>query len=328
MKPFQYFRTKEAKEAIQLKARDNDSAFIAGGTNLLDLMKIQVLSPSSLVDITRLDMHRIEERADGGLRIGALVTNADTAYHDEIEKGYPLLARAILSGATPQLRNKATDGGNLMQRTRCYYFYDTSTACNKREPGSGCAALTGYNRLHAILGHSDHCIATHPSDMAVALTALDAKVNVTGPNGNRIIPIEDFHRLPGDTPHIDTNLQDDEMILSIDLPPEGYAQHYSYLKNRDRASYAFALVSVAVGLKIENGIIQEARIALGGVAHKPWRDPMAEKLLQGKKAELEGYRLVADAYLKDAKGFEHNHFKIELARRSIIRALMEAAKID
>jgi xanthine dehydrogenase YagS FAD-binding subunit len=328
MKPFQYYRTKEAKEAIQLKARDNDSAFIAGGTNLLDLMKIQVLSPSSLVDITRLDMHRIEERADGGLRIGALVTNADTAYHDEIEKGYPLLARAILSGATPQLRNKATDGGNLMQRTRCYYFYDTSTACNKREPGSGCAALTGYNRLHAILGHSDHCIATHPSDMAVALTALEAKVNVTGPNGNRTIPIEDFHRLPGNTPHIDTNLQDDEMITSIDLPPEGYAQHYSYLKNRDRASYAFALVSVAVGLKIENGIIQEARIALGGVAHKPWRDPLAEKLLQGKMAELESFRLVAEAYLKDAKGFEHNHFKIELARRSIIRALMEAAKID
>jgi xanthine dehydrogenase YagS FAD-binding subunit len=222
----------------------------------------------------------------------------------------------------------ATDGGNLLQRTRCYYFYDTATPCNKREPGSGCSAIKGYNRDLAILGTSEHCIATHPSDMCVALAALEAKVNVTGPNGDRTIPFADFHRLPGDTPHIDTNLQDDEIITSIDLPAKGFADHYTYLKLRDRASYAFAIISVAAALEMDGDTIREVRIALGGVAHKPWRKPEAEAMLKGQKATRENFQKVAEAYLEGAQGYGDNDFKIELAKRAIVRALEQAHKME
>lgn len=326
MRPFSYSRAEDIDTAVNEVTAHEDARFIAGGTNLLDLMKIDVMHPQHLVGITHIAHDTIENTEDGGLRLGALVTNADTAYHPKVEKRYPLLAHAILAGASPQLRNKATDGGNLLQRTRCYYFYDKTTACNKREPGSGCAAIDGYNRLHAIFGASEHCIATHPSDMCVALAALDARVQVTGPDGSRTIPFEDFHRLPGDTPEKDTNLREDEIITSVDLPPKGFADHYTYIKNRDRASYAFALVSVAATLEIEDNVIKDARIALGGVAHKPWRNKEAESLLIDKPADREGFQAVAAAIVKEAKGFRYNKFKIELARRSIVRALMEASQ--
>ena len=326
MRPFSYSRAEDIDTAVNEVTAHEDARFIAGGTNLLDLMKIDVIHPQHLVDITHIAHDTIKNTEDGGLRLGALVTNADTAYHPEVEKRYPLLAHAILAGASPQLRNKATDGGNLLQRTRCYYFYDKTTACNKREPGSGCAAIDGYNRLHAIFGTSEHCIATHPSDMCVALAALDARVQVTGPDGNRTIPFEDFHRLPGDTPEKDTNLREDEIITSVDLPPKGFADHYTYIKNRDRASYAFALVSVAAALEIEDNVIKDARIALGGVAHKPWRNKEAESLLINKPADRAGFQAVAAAIVKEAKGFRYNEYKIELARRSIVRALMEASQ--
>lgn len=328
MRSFTYSRAQSLNSAVEEVGKKQNAKFIAGGTNLLDLMKIDVMKPSHLVDITRLEMRSIKESSDGGLVLGALVTNADTAYHEQIEKRYPLLNKAILAGASAQLRNKATDGGNLLQRTRCYYFYDSSTPCNKREPGTGCAAIQGFNRIHAILGHSEHCIATHPSDMCVALAALEAQIHVTGPEGERIIPLADFHRLPGNTPHIDSNLNKDEIITAIELPAEGFAENHAYLKNRDRASYAFALVSVAAGLKIEGDIIAEARIALGGVAHKPWRNLEAEALLKGKTANKDNFQKVADAYMQEAKGFKYNEFKIEMARRSIVRALMQASKLE
>jgi xanthine dehydrogenase YagS FAD-binding subunit len=325
MRSFAYTRAHDVTTALQQKAAGPETKFIAGGTNLTDLMKVNVERPSHLIDIRHLPYRQIEENQDGGLRLGALVTNADTAYHEQIERRYPLLAKAILAGASAQLRNMATNGGNPLQRTRCYYFYDTATACNKREPGSGCAAINGFNRIHAILGTSAHCIAVHPSDMAVALAALDAKVNVSGNNGDRSIPFLEFHRLPGDTPHLDTNLGPDEIITSIDLPAKGFAQHHAYLKIRDRASYAFALVSVAVALELEGTTIQEARIALGGVAHKPWRQPEVEALLAGKEVLPEHLFPAADALLQGAQGFGHNDFKIELARRTIVRALLQAA---
>ena len=259
------------------------------------------------------------------MRIGALVPNSDLAYHPIVAQRYPLLASAILAGASAQLRNMASTGGNLLQRTRCYYFYDTATPCNKREPGSGCSAITGANRIHAILGTSEACIATHPSDMCVALAALGATVHVAGPSGTRAIPFADFHRLPEDTPHRDTNLSSNEIITAVELPPKEFATHYTYLKIRDRLSYAFALVSVAVGLELEGGKIKEARLALGGVAHKPWRDPAAEAALKDQKPDRPTFARAADVLLKDAKGFEHNAFKIDLARRAIIRALTQAA---
>ena len=262
------------------------------------------------------------------MRLGALVTNADTAYHPDVETRYPLLSAAILAGASAQLRNMATDGGNLLQRTRCYYFYDKATPCNKREPGSGCPALHGFNRIHAILGTSEHCIATHPSDMCVALAALAAVVQVQGKNGTRAIPFADFHRLPGDTPHIDTNLQADEIITSIDLPPKGFARYQVYLKLRDRASYAFALVSVAAALEMDGDTIREARLALGGVAHKPWRDPEAEAMLNGRRAARENFQPVAEFLLRDAQGYGFNTFKIEMAKRAIVRALAQAAALE
>jgi xanthine dehydrogenase YagS FAD-binding subunit len=278
-----------------------------------------------LVDISRLPLKDVLPREDGGLRLGALATNTEVARHPEIERHYPLLSKAILAGASPQLRNMATVGGNLMQRTRCCYFYDTATPCNKRTPGAGCSAIAGFNRYHAVLGASPHCIATHPSDMCVALAALEAVVRVTGPGGERTIPFAEFHRLPGDTPHLDTNLRHDEIITAVDLPPRGFAEHHSYLKVRDRASYAFALISVAVALEMDGETITEARIALGGVAHKPWRNRKAEALLFGKQPSAESFTMTAEELLGGAGSFGHNSFKIELANRSIVRALTEAA---
>jgi xanthine dehydrogenase YagS FAD-binding subunit len=323
---FQYARASDVADAVRRIAADPKAKFIAGGTNLVDLMKVDVERPSHLIDISRLPLKSVQETADGGLRIGALVPNSDLAYHPIVEQRYPLLASAILAGASQQLRNMASTGGNLLQRTRCAYFYDTVTPCNKREPGSGCSAVGGLNRIHAILGASDACIATHPSDMCVTLAALDATVHVTGPAGERVIAFADFHRLPGDTPHVDTNLQRDEIITAIELPAKGFAANYTYLKIRDRLSYAFALVSVAAALELRGDVIGEARLALGGVGHKPWRDPAAEAALRGQPANEAAFARAADAVLQGAKGYAHNAFKIDLARRAIVRALTQAAR--
>ena len=277
MNRFTFSQNHTIEDTLAEASSYDKSKFIAGGTNLIDLIRGNVERPDHVVDINRLNLHDISELQDGGLLLGALAKNADTAYHELVQQRYPLLAKAILAGASPQLRNMASNGGNLLQRTRCYYFYDTATPCNKRVPGQGCSALNGYNRIHAILGTSDHCIATHPSDMCVALAALDARVRVVGSDGERVIPFSDFHRLPGDSPHIDSNLQRGELITGIELPMKGFEKHYQYIKVRDRRSYAFALVSVAVGLEVENNEITAARIAMGGVAHKPWRDPAVEE---------------------------------------------------
>ncbi|MFL5334491.1 MAG: FAD binding domain-containing protein [Geminicoccaceae bacterium] len=325
MNAFSYLRAHSVADAVRAIAAEPTARFIAGGTNLVDLMKYNVARPSRMIDIGRLPLDRIEGTEAGGLRIGALVSNSDTAYDPRIESRYPMLASAILAGASPQLRNAATTGGNLMQRTRCYYFYDVGTPCNKRDPGTGCPAITGVNRIHAILGTSEHCIATHPSDMCVALAALEATVQVTGPKGERSIPFAEFHRLPGDQPQLDSELGRDELITAVDLPPEGFAQNHTYLKLRDRLSYAFALVSVAAGLELDGDRIGKARLALGGVAHKPWRDPAAEALLVGKPADQASFATAADLILRDAKGYAHNAFKIDLARRAIVRALTQAA---
>lgn len=325
MRPFAYSRAGDVASAVRDIASGAGGKFIAGGTNLLDLMKEDVERPARLIDIGRLPLREIRRGEDGGLEIGALVTNTDVAYDEQVERGYPLLSRAILAGASPQLRNMATTGGNLMQRTRCPYFYDTATPCNKREPGGGCPARDGFNRYHAILGHSESCIATHPSDMCVALAALEAVVRATGPGGERSIPMAEFHRLPGDSPQLDTALGPDELITAVSLPAEGFPDHYAYLKIRDRASYAFALVSVAAALRMEGGKIAEARIALGGVAHKPWRVPDAEAALRGAEPSKGDFSRAAEITLGGARGFEHNAFKIELARRTIVRALSEAA---
>ena len=306
-------------------AADPKAKFIAGGTNLVDLMKKDVERPSRLIDISRLPLNTVEVTAAGGLRIGALVANSDLAYHPLIEQRYPVLASAILAGASQQLRNMASTGGNLLQRTRCYYFYDTATPCNKREPGSGCSAVKGLNRMHAILGTSDACIATHPSDMCVALAMLGATVHVTGPAGERAIAFADFHRLPGDTPERDTNLEPDEIIVAVELPAQGFVTNYTYLKIRDRMSYAFALVSVAAGLELDGGTIKDARFALGGIAPRPWRDEAAEAALQGQPPNSANLQRAADVLLRDAKGYDHNSFKIDLARRTIVRALTQAA---
>jgi xanthine dehydrogenase YagS FAD-binding subunit len=326
MNNFGYTRASDVADALRQIAADPAAKFIAGGTNLIDLMKENVERPSRLIDITHLPLDKVEETADGGLRIGALVPNSDLAYHPRIEARYPLLGSAILAGASQQLRNMASTAGNLLQRTRCFYFYDTTTPCNKREPGSGCSAIGGLNRMHAILGTSEACIAAHPSDMCVALTVLDAKVHVAGPAGNRTIAIEVFHRLPANMPHLDTNLHPHEMITAIELPNRGFASNYSYLKIRDRLSYAFALVSVAAALELEGGIIKEARVALGGVAHKPWRDRSAEAVMHDQAPSETLFRDVADKLLRNAKGYGHNTFKIELARLTIVRALAQAAR--
>ena len=326
MNSFEYTRPVDVVDAVRQIAADPAAKFIAGGTNLIDLMKENVARPSRLIDITRLPLGKIEETTDGGLRIGALVANSDLAYDPRIEARYPLLGSAILAGASQQLRNMASTGGNLLQRTRCLYFYDTSTPCNKREPESGCSAIGGINRMHAILGTSEHCIAAHPSDMCVALAALDARVLATGTGGQRSIAFGDFHRLPGNTPQTDTNLRADEIITAIELPPKGFAKNYTYLKIRDRLSYAFALVSVAVGLEIEGDRIKDARLALGGVAHKPWRDREVEAQLRGASPTRESFAWAAETLLRGARGFGHNDFKIELARRAILRTLGQAAR--
>jgi xanthine dehydrogenase YagS FAD-binding subunit len=326
MNNFQYSRVADIADAIRVLAGDPDAKLIAGGTNLIDLMKENVERPSRLIDISRLPLGKIEQTADGSLRIGALVPNSDLAYHPQVAQRYPLLASAILAGASAQLRNMASVGGNLMQRTRCAYFYDTATPCNKRSPGRGCSAIDGLNRNHAILGTSPSCIATNPSDMSVALCALGALVLVAGPAGERRIALTDFHRLPGDTPHIDTNLGTGEIITALELPPRGFAHNYSYLKIRDRLSYAFALVSVAAALELEGDTISEARLALGGVAHKPWRSVEAETALRGQPATAAQFSQAADLLLRGASAASHNGLKIELARRAIVRTLMQAAK--
>src|SRR5215471_10759388 len=303
---FDYVRARDVADAIREISAEPAAKFIAGGTNLIDLMKYDVERPMRLIDITHLPLNNVEETGNGGLRIGALVPNSDLAYHPLIEKRYPLLSSAILAGASAQLRNMASTGGNLLQRTRCLYFYDVATPCNKRAPGSGCSAIAGHNRMHAILGASEQCIATHPSDMCVALAALGARVVAVGPGGERRIPFADFHRLPGDTPERDANLEPDEIITAIELLSQGFAENYSYLKVRDRLSYAFALVSVAVGLRLAGDTVAEARIALGGVAHKPWREPEAESLLAGRPASGENFARAAERLLRGARGFGHN----------------------
>ena len=329
MNPFVYSRAADAQQAVAGIAGQTNSKLLGGGTNLIDLMKMGVETPSQLVDINRLPLTQIEELPNGkGVRVGALVRNSDMAEHSLITSRYPVLSQAVLAGASPQLRNLATTGGNLLQRTRCYYFYDPAfPACNKRKPGSGCGALEGFNRIHAILGQSDQCIATHPSDMCVAMAALDAVVRVQGPKGEREIAFADFHRLPGNTPDRDTNLARDELITAVDLPAIPFATRSHYLKIRDRASYAFALVSVAALLDLDGGQIRSVRIALGGVAHKPWRALKAEKQLAGKKPDPQVFRSAAEAELADAKGYKYNSFKIEMAKRAIVRALTTVAAI-
>jgi xanthine dehydrogenase YagS FAD-binding subunit len=322
---FEYARPADVGDAVRQMAAEPGAKFIAGGTNLLDLMKEDVERPTKLIDITRLPLKEVTQTRDGGLRIGALVPNSDLAWHPLVEKRYPILSSAILAGASQQLRNMASTGGNLLQRTRCYYFYDTATPCNKREPGSGCSAIDGLNRMHAILGTSDACIAVHPSDMCVAMAVLDAKVHVTGPKGERAIAFADFHRLPADEPERDTNLAPDEMITAVELPARGFPANYTYLKIRDRLSYAFALVSVAAALELDGGVIKEARLGLGGVAPKPWRDTAAEAALAGRPPGEAAFAHAADMVLSGAKGYAHNTFKIDLARRAIVRALTQAA---
>lgn len=323
---FQYARARDVASAIGLIAGDPDAKFVAGGTNLIDLMKMDVERPTKVVDITRLPLKEVESTPGGGLLIGALVRNTDLAYHPLVQERYPVLASAIMAGASQQLRNMASTGGNLLQRTRCPYFYDTTTPCNKRTPGSGCSAIEGFNRTHAILGSSDACIATHPSDMCVALAILEAKVHVSGASGDRVVAFADFHRLPGDTPQRDTNLNPGELVTAVELPPKGFAKNHTYLKIRDRLSYAFALVSAAVGIELDGGTIREGRFALGGVAHKPWRDPEAEATLRGQPASAATFARAADVFLRNAKGYAHNTFKIDLARRCIERTLTQAAR--
>jgi xanthine dehydrogenase YagS FAD-binding subunit len=327
MRPFKYTRASEASTAAGAVAANPQAKFLAGGTNLLDLMKEDVERPSELVDLTRLKLAEIK-RSGSGVSIGALATNTDTANHPLIRKNYPLLTQAIVAGASGQLRNMATNGGNLLQRTRCQYFYDTAMPCNKREPGTGCGAREGLNRIHAILGWSEQCVATYPGDMANALYALDAGVRVRGAGGQeRTIPIDEFHRLPGDTPQRDTNLEHGELIEAIELPGSNFAKNSYYLKVRDRASYAFALVAVAAALELERGTIRQARLVLGSVAHKPWRSREAEAALSGKAASEESFRQAAEAALKDAKPLAHNGYKVELGKRAVVRALMRASKL-
>jgi xanthine dehydrogenase YagS FAD-binding subunit len=326
MRPFKYTRASSERAAVQAAANPQ-AKFLAGGTNLIDLMKEDVERPEELVDVTRLKLAEIKE-SRGGVSIGALATNSATANHPLIRKNYPLLTQAIVAGASGQLRNMATNGGNLLQRTRCQYFYDTATPCNKREPGSGCGALEGLNRIHAIFGWSDKCVATYPGDMANALYALDAVVRVRGANGReRTIPVTDFHRLPGDTPQQDTNLAHGELITAIELPKSNFAKNYYYLKVRDRASYAFALVAVAAAFELDGDRIKQARVVLGSVAHKPWRSQEAEAALTGRPASEESFRRAGEAALAGAKPLAHNAYKVELGKRAVVRALMRASRL-
>lgn len=319
MRNIRYLKVADEAAAVAAGSQD-EAAFIAGGTTMVDLMKLEVMAPGILVDVNGLDLDKIEVRPDG-VRIGAMVRNSDLAYHPEVAKRYPLVAEAILAGASAQIRNMASVGGNLLQRTRCPYFRDRATACNKREPGSGCSALTGYSRNHAILGTSEHCIAVHPSDMCVAMAALNAVVHVRGASGERQIPFGDFHLLPGDRPERETILERGELVTAVSLPAmTGFTQGH-YVKVRDRASYAFALVSAAAALRIEGGRIRDARVALGGVGTKPWRSLAAEKALAGQAPSRTAYAEAARAAMADARPRKHNTFKVELAQRAIVRAL-------
>ena len=322
MHPFSYDQATAEQDAVAAVSPNPQAQFLAGGTTLIDLMKLNVEAPSHLTDITTVPLTLIERLPGGGVRIGALVKNSDLAHDPGIQKDYPVLSEALLSGASPQLRNMATTGGNILQRTRCYYFRDTAMPCNKREPGSGCPALDGYNRIHAVLGTSRHCIASNPSDMNVAMAALDAVVVTRGPQGERRLPFTDFHRLPGDHPERETVLEHGELITAVELPALPFAATSHYLKVRDRASYAFALASAAVALDVQGGTIRQARLALGGVGTKPWRAFEAEKALVGKPAAEASYRQAADIALHGANGHKDNAFKIELAKRTVVRCLM------
>ncbi|MFG2140910.1 FAD binding domain-containing protein [Streptomyces sp. NPDC048650] len=325
MRSFTYERATDAPDAVAAVSRTG-AKFISGGTNLLDLMKLGIEKPSHLVDISRLPLRDIEELPDGGLRIGAQAANSDVAADARVRTRYPVLSQALVSGASGQLRNKASTGGNLLQRTRCPYFYDTAADCNKRNPGSGCSAIGGFNRIHAILGASGSCIATHPSDMAVAMTALEAEIELLDADASvRRVALTDFYRLPGDTPHIETVLRPGEMITGVVLPPPPPGGQI-YRKVRDRASYEFALVAVAAVVSVDQGTVSEARVAFGGVAHKPWRSIEAEAALTGRPATMATYRAAAEAALRDAVGQGDNDFKIELARRTLCRTLAQAAR--
>ena len=332
MIPFGYRRAEDVDGAVATVSRNPNAAFLGGGTNLVDHLKLGVASPELLVDVTGLPLDRIEPLPDGGVRIGAGVRNSDLAADPTIRSRYPVLSQALLSGASGQLRNLATTGGNLLQRTRCVYFQDVSTPCNKRAPGSGCSAVDGYTRYHAILGASRQCVAVHPSDMAVAMTALDAVALVQGPDGERRIPLVDLHRLPGDTPQRDTVLAHGELITAVDLPPLPAARRSRYRKVRDRASYAFALVSVAalvdVGGDIGDATVRDARIALGGIAHKPWRATRAEEVLRGAPATEETFRRAADAELATAQPLPDNAFKVPLARNTLVSVLRDLTRIS
>jgi xanthine dehydrogenase YagS FAD-binding subunit len=323
MQPFSYEKVTSEREALD-RARRGNAAFVAGGTTLVDLMKLSVEVPAALIDINALPLNQIEDQSDGSIRIGALVRNSDLAHDSRIQSRHRVLSQAIRAGASAQLRNMATTGGNLMQRTRCYYFRDPVYPCNKRQPGAGCAAMDGYNRIHAILGVSDKCIATHPSDMAVALVALDASVHILGDNGERAVAITEFHLLPGDTPNRETVVRPGELITYVTLPKRPFGSHSAYVKLRDRASYEFALASAAVALHLEGTTIRSARVALGGVATKPWRTPEAEQVLTGSVANEATFRSAADAALTGAVPRRHNAYKIELAKRAIVRALTDA----
>jgi len=327
MKPFEYTRAESPDAAVKTLSGKPAARYLGGGTNLLDLMKDEIEDASDLVDLTRLDLAAIKETEDG-ISLGALAKNSDTANHELVRKNYPLLSLAILSAASAQIRNMATNGGNMLQRTRCYYFYDKAMPCNKREPGSGCGAIGGLNELHAIFGASDKCVAIHPSDMAVALAALDAKVLTKKTDGTgRTIAFSDFHRLPGDTPEKDNTLEPGELILSIEVPKNNFAQNSYYLKVRERASYAFALVSVAAAMELADGKIKDVRIALGGVAHKPWRATKSEDFLNGKEPTEANFEKAAALEMADAEPLEHNAYKVELGTRAIVRALKKSAKI-
>lgn len=327
MYPFQLTHPQQRETAI-VTASAKDAKYITGGTNLVDLMKLDIERPKQLVDINALALKQIETLANGNLLVGALVTNTELAYHESIVKQFPVISQAILSGASAQLRNMATVGGNILQRTRCPYFYDIAFACNKNKPQSGCSAIKGHNRNHAILGTSEHCIATNPSDFGVALAAMNTIVHVQGAGGSkRKIAFREFHLLPGNTPHIETVLKQGDLITHIEIPALSFAHRSHYLKVRDRASYEFALTSAAVALDLKDGIINDARIALGGIATKPWHAAGAENILRGQRPNEETYGRAAEAALKDAKGFQHNAFKIELAKRTLVRALTTTAAI-
>lgn len=328
MEAFRYTQAKTVDNAVASNAGQTNGAvnqpakFIAGGTTLVDLMKLNVERPRTVVDINLLPLTQVEATSKGGLKIGAMVRNSDLAHNETVRSKYPVLSQALLSGASPQLRNMATTGGNLLQRTRCYYFRDTAyTACNKRDPGSGCSALDGYNKIHAILGTSDHCIATHPSDMAVAMMALEAVIHIQGPKGERDVAIDDFYKLPGTTPQIENVLQRGELITFVTLPPAASGAKSYYLKLRDRASYEFALASAAVVVVMEGDRIRHARVALGGVGTKPWRSREAEKAIEGRLADEKTFREAGEAALHGAKPLHDNAFKVELAKRCIVRAL-------